>query len=190
MKYMGDSEWWNERFKVRELNIMLHEKCLEDDIKFFHRDAKILDIACGDGRNAIYLARLGYHVLAIDFSEEALNRLNYFIKKENLKIETKLVDLSSDDVFVNLDKFDGAIINHYRLKPQLYSNLMNYIEEGGILWVNGFREIPNDNPNITASDILREQDFISLENYELENKKLYELGHRKFVRYIIRRYKR
>ncbi|MGL4912044.1 MAG: class I SAM-dependent methyltransferase [Romboutsia sp.] len=187
MKYMGDSEWWNERFKVRELNLMLHEKCLEDDIKFFCRAGKILDIACGDGRNAIFLARLGYHILAIDFSDEALSRLDYFAKKENLKIETKLVDLSTDNIFTNLDKFDGVIINHYRLKPQLYSDLMNHIEEGGILWVNGFRDIPNDNPNITAPDILIESDFMSLEEYKLENKKLYEVGQRHFVRYIWRK---
>ena len=187
MKYMGDSKWWNERFKVRELNVMMHEKCLEDDIKFFHRNGKILDIACGDGRNAIYLARLGYHVIAIDFSEEALSRLKYFIKKESLKIETKLVDLSSNDVLINLDKFDGVIINHYRLKPQLYSDLMNYVKEDGVLWVNGFRDIPADNPNITALDILIEQDFVSLESYQLENKKLYELGQRKFVRYVWRK---
>lgn len=187
MKYMGDSKWWNERFKARELNIMRHEKCLEDDIKFFHRDGKILDIACGDGRNLIYLARLGYHVTGIDFSEEALNRLSYFAKNENLKIETKLLDLSNDEVLVNLEKFDGVIINHYRLNPRLYSDLMNYVKEGGVLWVNGFRDVPTDNPYITESDILIDEDFIFLENYKLENKKSYELGKRKFVRYIWRK---
>lgn len=187
MKYMGDSKWWNERFKVRELNIMPYEKCLEDDIEFFHRNGKILDIACGDGRNAIYLARLGYQVIAIDFSEEALSRLNYFIKKENIEIKTKLVDLSSNDVLVNLDEFDGVIINHYRLKPQLYSVLMKHIKAGGVLWINGFRDIPINNPNITATDILMDRDFSSIENYKLENKKLYELGQKNFVRYIWRK---
>lgn len=54
MKYMGDSEWWNKRFKIRELNVMLNEKCLEEDVKFFHKCGKILDVACGDGRNWNY----------------------------------------------------------------------------------------------------------------------------------------
>lgn len=40
MKYMGDSEWWNKRFKTRELNVMLNEKCLEEDIKFSINMAK------------------------------------------------------------------------------------------------------------------------------------------------------
>lgn len=32
MEYMGNSQWWNDRFKARELNIMKHEKILEEDI--------------------------------------------------------------------------------------------------------------------------------------------------------------
>lgn len=187
MKYMGDSHWWNKRFKDRELNIMSHEKCLEEDIKYFPKKGKILDVACGDGRNSIYLARLGYSVLAIDFSEEAITRLNYFSKKENLDIQTKLADLSTNVVFDNLDKYVAIIINHYRLNPQLYNSLMSHIDVDGILWVNGFREIPSDNPNITESDILLEDDFKYLDCYQLEDKKLYELHQRKFVRCIWRK---
>ena len=187
MQYMGDCQWWNEKFKARELNLMRYDKCLEEDIKYFPREGRILDIACGDGRNSIYLAKLGYDVHAIDFSEQALNRLNYFAKKENLTIETQLVDLSTNNFFINLDKYDAIIINHYRLRPELYGMLMNNINDGGILWVNGFIETPSDNPNITESDILTEEDFISIENYKLENKKIYELGERKFIRCIWRK---
>lgn len=187
MQYMGDCQWWNEKFKARELNLMRYDKCLEEDIKYFPREGKILDIACGDGRNSIYLAKLGYDVHAIDFSEEALNRLNYFAEKENLNIETQLVDLSTNNFFINLYKYDAIIINHYRLRPELYSMLMNYINNDGILWINGFREIPNYNPNITEADILTEDDFISLENYSLENKKIYSIGERKFIRCILRK---
>lgn len=184
MQYMGDSNWWDERFKGRELNIMKHEKCLEDDIRYFPKRGKILDIACGDGRNSIYLARLGYYVHAVDFSKEALNRLNYFAKSENLDIETKLIDLSSNNAFINLDKYDAIIINHYRLNPKLYKDLISYINTDGVLWINGFREVPNDNPNINECDILSERDFESLHKHKLQDKKLYEVGERKFVRYI------
>lgn len=69
---------------------------------------------------------------------------------------------------------------------------MNYINKGGILWINGFKEIPGDNPNITELDILREDDFISMENYTLENKNIYKIGEKTFMRCILekRRYTR
>lgn len=187
MQYMGNCQWWNDKFKSRELKLMRHEKCLEEDIKYFPRKGKILDIACGDGRNSIYLARLGYVVHAIDFSEEALNRLNYFAEKENLNIETQLGDLSENNFLNNLYNYDAIIINHYRLRPELYSILMKHIKENGVLWINGFKEIPSDNPNITELDILREEDLIDIENYHLENKKTYSIGERTFIRYIWRK---
>lgn len=187
MKYMGDSNWWNQRFKVRELNIMKHEKCLEEDITYLPKKGKVLDIACGDGRNSIYLAGLGYNVCSVDFSNEALERLNYFAKEEDLNIETKLVDLSSNDAFDNLDQYDVIIINHYRLNPNLYKNLMDCLNTGGVLWVNGFSEAPGDNPNITDLDIFSEEDFVYLNNYKLESKKFYEIGERKFIKGIWRK---
>ena len=187
MQYMGDSDWWNARFKERKLHIMMHERRLEQDLVYFPVRGKILDLACGDGRNAIYLARLGYEILAVDFCEEALKRLSYFAKQESLKIETKLVDLSKDESFIHFNKFEAIIINHYRLKPQLYIHLMNYLNKNGILWINGFSEVPNDNPHITESDLLKESDFICLDSYKLENKKKYEINQRQFIRYIWRK---
>lgn len=60
MKYMGDANWWDVRFNDRPLKLIGHEKILEDDINLFAEGASVLDVACGDGRNAIYLARMGY----------------------------------------------------------------------------------------------------------------------------------
>lgn len=185
MKYMGDSNWWNERFKTRALKVMMHEKCLEDDLSYFPKIGKILDIACGDGRNAIYLARLGYEVVAVDFCEVALDRLKYFAEKEGLKIEVRQIDLSKECSF--LDRFEAILINHYRLRPELYSHLINHLKKDGVLWVNGFSKVPDDNPNIKEQDVLKESDFISLDNYTLENKKIYEINQQRFIRCIWRK---
>lgn len=187
---MGDSHWWNERFKIRKLTIMQHEKCLEEDIKYFSPTGNVLDIACGDGRNAIYLAELGYDVHAIDFSKEALIRLNYFCKEKNLEVKTDLVDLSVWDGYTDSNKYDVIIINHYRLDQKLYTKLIDCLKTGGFLWVNGFREVPNDNPNITKSDLLSDEDFLSICDYTLYDKKDYEIDNRKFVRYIWQKRKR
>lgn len=187
MEYMGNSQWWNDRFKARELNIMKHEKILEEDIQCFPKRGKVLDLACGDGRNAIYLGRLGYEVTAIDFCSEALNRLSYFIEKESLQIKTKLLDFSKAEIFIGIERYDVIIINHYRLNPELYSYVMNCLKSCGVLWVNGFKDIPLDNPSISEFDVFGEDDFKALKSYKLVDEKIYKIGKSTFIRYMWRK---
>ena len=184
MNYMGNRCWWDERFKSRTQNLMKHERCLEEDLSFFESKKAILDVASGDGRNALYLTRLGFEVYAIDFSAEALKRLNYFAQEENLAIRTSLVNLCEDE-FSNLCmKFDAIIINHYRLPKKLYKKIMDLLNPKGILWVNGFMKIPEDNPNVTENDLLYDTDFECMELQKLVDKKEYRYHNNLFVRYI------
>ena len=184
MNYMGNAAWWDERFKNRPLRIMEHERRLGEDLSFFKSKKTILDAASGDGRNAIYLARLGFEVHAIDFSLEALRRLNHFALEEKLNIQTDLVNLSENG-FTNLaSKYDGIIINHYRLPKNLYVNLMDFLNPEGILWVNGFKKVPKDNPNVKESDLLYEEDFEMIKFYHLIDKKEYQYNDKEFVRYV------
>lgn len=113
MEYMGNVQWWNKRFNERSLNLMKQDKKLENDMSRFKATGHVLDIACGDGRNSVFLAKQGYYVEAIDFSEEALSRLKYFADKEKLHIKTSLVDLTLENPFANLKEYDLIIINHY-----------------------------------------------------------------------------
>ena len=119
MEYMGDAIWWDERFKSRENELMPPETKLKSDLNYFAECNRILDLACGDGRNAIYLAKLGHEVYAVDFSEEGLNRLKSFARLERLVIKTKQVDLTSKDKVAKLEvKADAVIMNHYRMAKE------------------------------------------------------------------------
>ena len=40
----------------------------------YHAPKHVLDLGCGNGRNAVYLAEKGCEVIAIDFSPAALNK--------------------------------------------------------------------------------------------------------------------
>ena len=184
MEYMGDAQWWNNRFMNRSLDLMSHEKKLEDDLDRFKSHGKVLDVACGDGRNSIFLARKGYFIEAIDFSEEALQRLHHFAAAENLHIKTSLRDLTAENAFSNLDEYDAIMINHYRLKGSSYCILESHLKPDGILWVNGFRQVPVDNPNITDRDLILDEDFRDLANCKLVQKEQYENGTYQVVRYI------
>ena len=90
-------------------------------MKYFAESKKILDLECGDGRNAIFGAKMGYEVYAVDFSTEALNRLKYFAISERLEIVTKLMDITSKEEVSTLEiKVDAVIVNHYRMAREIY----------------------------------------------------------------------
>lgn len=50
----------------------------------------ILDLGCGIGCDSMYLQKKGFNVVACDFSQVALDRLN----KDTNKINTLLLDIS------------------------------------------------------------------------------------------------
>ena len=55
----------------------------------------VLDLGCGIGRNAIFLAKIGFSVSAFDLSEEGLSQLKKDAQTENVNIDIKLGDMLS-----------------------------------------------------------------------------------------------
>lgn len=54
---------------------------------------KVLDVGCGQGRDALFIARLGNHVTAIDHSPSAIRDLINDANAEGLNIDAKVVDI-------------------------------------------------------------------------------------------------
>jgi 2-polyprenyl-3-methyl-5-hydroxy-6-metoxy-1,4-benzoquinol methylase len=56
---------------------------------------RALDLACGEGRNAIWLAEQGWTVTAVDFSEVAIERARKLAKRRGVDVEWLHEDLTS-----------------------------------------------------------------------------------------------
>lgn len=82
------------------------EECMKDIIRLVPQGGKILDVGCGEGRNAIFLTKQGYSVDGIDISNDALERLRALCKKENLDCTT----INGDIRTVKFDKSYDAVI--------------------------------------------------------------------------------
>ena len=159
MEYMGGKEFWHQRFAARGDAPMQPEAILVEDMKQMQTGARLLDLACGDGRNALYLAQLGMQVEAVDFCLTALQRLNRFASRQNLCLHTKQMDLSDPGAVEQLGSYDWILCNHYRLSAAAADRLREHLLPEGRLWLNGFVRCPQDNPAIRPEDLLRVQDY-------------------------------
>lgn len=159
MEYMGGKEFWHQRFAARGDAPMQPEAILVEDMKQMQTGARLLDLACGDGRNALYLAQLGMQVEAVDFCPTALQRLNRFASRQNLCLHTKQMDLSDPGAVEQLGSYDWILCNHYRLSAAAADRLREHLLPEGRLWLNGFVRCPQDNPAIRPEDLLRVQDY-------------------------------
>jgi tellurite methyltransferase len=86
---------------------------------------KALDIAMGEGRNAIYLAGLGYDVDGVDRSSEAVEKSLQLAKARRLKIKAEVGDLEKD-YRITPDYYDLIICFNYlqrSLIPQIKAGL-------------------------------------------------------------------
>lgn len=74
MEYMGNKEYWDDKFANRNDKPLSPEKSVVENIGYF-KMGSVLDIACGDGRNALFFTENGFKVTGVDFSSKALARL-------------------------------------------------------------------------------------------------------------------
>jgi SAM-dependent methyltransferase len=56
---------------------------------------RVLDLACGEGRNAIWLAEQGWTVTAVDFSDVAVERARRLAAERGVEVEWVRADLAS-----------------------------------------------------------------------------------------------
>lgn len=83
---------------------------------------KALDVGCGQGRNSIALARLGFEVTAFDMSKVGIEYLRKKAESENLSIEAFVGDMYD---FAAYSDYDAIVLDSvFKLEePDLQRNL-------------------------------------------------------------------
>ena len=94
----GSKEWWEQKYASTDdyLYGKAPSPFLVEHSKLLHR-GETLDVAMGEGRNAVYLATQGFSVTGVDFCETAIKRAQRLAEESRAKLEAKLQDL---DFFV------------------------------------------------------------------------------------------
>ncbi|HDR7636741.1 SAM-dependent methyltransferase [Bacillus cereus] len=127
---------WDDRFKSDEYyygeepNTFIQEQAFR-----LANYTKVIAFAEGEGRNAVFLARKGHEVTAIDYSESGLEKTKKLAEKYDVNVHTKKVDLLTDGLPDN--EFDAAIMvfGHFHTDNQkMVLNKMIYmIRPGGLI---------------------------------------------------------
>jgi tellurite methyltransferase len=92
---------------------------------------RVLDIAMGGGRNAIYLARMGFDVEGVDSSEHAVQHALERAKENSVTIKSDVADLEND-YKIKPDYYDVIICFNY-LQRSLIPQIKDGLKTGGII---------------------------------------------------------
>ncbi len=69
-----DAEGWNSRYASTELVWSAAPNVFVEEELSYLPPGRALDLACGEGRNALWLAQRGWDVTAVDFSKVAIKK--------------------------------------------------------------------------------------------------------------------
>ncbi len=93
----------------------------------------ILDLACGDGHNGIFLAKRNLKVICCDISAEALEQVRKLATMSGAEVETWQVDLEKDSSNpLPPDYYGGMVVFRYLHRP-LINCIKKSIKKGGVL---------------------------------------------------------
>ena len=91
-----------------------------------------LDLACGAGRHAIFLAERGWRVQAIDGSRHAIERMLAQARERGLsdRIEPRVADLEAPGFSLEPDSYD-LVCDFYFLHRPLFAEIRRTVRRGG-----------------------------------------------------------
>jgi SAM-dependent methyltransferase len=134
---------WEEKYQ-REAELWLEKeprKLLKSFAYLLPGDGRALDAASGVGNNAVFLARKGLRVFALDISESALRLAKQRTKFLPKPLEAAVVDLSKP--WLPADYFD-VIINFHFLERATFPVYRKSLRLGGLLFFDTFTKPAGD----------------------------------------------
>jgi len=156
-------EWFADWFNTKYYHILYQDRNDEEAQLFMqnllnflrlHKDASILDLACGRGRHSVYLNSLGYEVTGVDLSP---NSIAYAKQFEEDNLHFSIHDMREPfantynaifNLFTSFGYFDDDITN-----IKVLSNIKNGLKKGGVAVID-FLNIKTVIKNLKPTDVI------------------------------------
>jgi 2-polyprenyl-3-methyl-5-hydroxy-6-metoxy-1,4-benzoquinol methylase len=127
-------EFWNERYAEKtyaygqEANDFLKAQQIGSDLK-------VLCLAEGEGRNGVYLAKLGNVVTCVDYSESGLQKTSQLAVQNGVEVSCICADLGEMQLQANTWDVIVAIFAHFPkpVKSHIWPQIFTALKPGGKL---------------------------------------------------------
>ena len=134
---------WNERYNEAEYIFGTEPNdFLRDTFKKITAGGKVLCLAEGEGRNAVFLAEQGYEVTAMDMSEVGLNKALKLAQDRGVEIKTQVADLANYEF--GEAQWDGivAIWAHLptAIRQHVHAQIVTALKPNGIFLLEAYTE--------------------------------------------------
>lgn len=134
---------WDKRYSNEEFAYGTEPNdFLKSEFSTIPSGGKVLCLAEGEGRNAVFLAKQGYDVTAVDQSPVGLVKAKNLAAQNGVSINTVVANL--DDYALGENNWDGivSIAAHVppMLRKQLHLNVVKALKQDGVFILEGYTE--------------------------------------------------
>ncbi len=152
---VATQEKWNKIYSSAE-SVGDAVAVLKENSHLLPAQGQALELACGMGRNALFLARQGLETAAWDISDVAIQRLNEEAKAQNFSagFHAQIRDVVKEPMLPN--SFDVIVVSYF-LDRSLVPAIQDALRSGGLLFYQTFSRLQVDesgprNPDFRLAD--------------------------------------
>jgi len=150
---------WNEAYKGADIATAKAAQVLIENEHLLPKTGKALDLACGRAGNAIYLAKRGFDVDAVDISPIVLSSVEQYVSQQNLSITCICQDIEKNGLID--EKYDVIVVSYF-LDRALFPEIIRALKPNGLLFYETWsqKKVDDSGPNnldfrLKATELLK-----------------------------------
>lgn len=173
--------FWEKAYQKKDTVVFSIEPnaTIKEFENLFSRHSRVLDVGCGEGQNAIYLAKQGYQVDAFDLSEHGIAKVNDRCEMSGVKLNAFIADLTEYKFEQNYDvimSFGTLHFVHKNEWKKFVKEAKIHTNKGGIHIIQLFTDVVPASEDIApfAVGLARDEEIKELyEDWEILQFKSY-----------------
>ena len=169
---------WNERYSEAEYVFGTEPNdFLKEQFQHIPEGGRVLCLAEGEGRNAVFLAEQGYRVTAMDLSDVGLNKALKLAIDRDVSITTQVADLA--DYQFGENEWDGIVSIWAHMptdvRQYIHTQIVPALRPNGVFILEAYTEQQLTMNAVGGPPAAQKERFNSLKNLQNELTELEEI---------------